>query len=112
MPDRTAPRTLRPRVVLLFASCLVVTLLLGGSLSLGVGSEQSTHRQVILFAEVLSLILDNYVDQPDPDALLMGAYEGMLSGLDPMGAYLSPSEAAAWKKQASTTGATTAAAPR
>jgi carboxyl-terminal processing protease len=91
-------RTLRPRVVLLFASCLVVTLLLGGSLALGVGSEQSTHRQVILFAEVLSLILDNYVDQPDPDALLMGAYEGMLSGLDPNGAYLTAPEAAAWKK--------------
>jgi carboxyl-terminal processing protease len=96
MADR--PRTTRARVVLLFTSCLVVTLLLGGSLALGVGSEQSTHRQVILFAEVLSLILDNYVDQPDPDALLMGAYEGMLSGLDPMGAYLSPAEAAAWKK--------------
>ena len=90
--------TSRPRVVLLFASCLVVTLLLGGSLALGVGSEQSSHRQVILFAEVLSLILDNYVDQPDPDALLMGAYEGMLSGLDPNGAYLTPAEAAAWKK--------------
>ena len=96
MADR--PRTTRARVVLLFTSCLVVTLLLGGSLALGVGSEQSSHRQVILFAEVLSLILDNYVDQPDPDALLMGAYEGMLSGLDPMGAYLSPAEAAAWKK--------------
>jgi carboxyl-terminal processing protease len=53
---------------------------------------------VILFAEVLSLILDNYVDQPDPDALLMGAYEGMLSGLDPNGAFLTPAEAAAWKK--------------
>jgi hypothetical protein len=39
------PRTFRPRVVLLFASCLVVTLLLGGSLALGVGSEQSTHRR-------------------------------------------------------------------
>ena len=97
MADRP-PRTTRSRVVLLFTSCLVVTLLLGGSLALGVGSEQSTHRQVILFAEVLSLILDNYVDQPDPDALLMGAYEGMLSGLDPLGAYLSPAEAAAWKK--------------
>jgi len=96
MPERR--RTSRPRVVLLFVSCLVVTLLLGGSLALGVGSEQSTHRQVILFAEVLSLILDNYVDQPDPDALLMGAYEGMLSGLDPNGAYLTPAEAAAWKK--------------
>src|SRR6185503_5160182 len=91
-------RTSRPRVVLLFVSCLVVTLLLGGSLALGEGSEQSTHRQVILFAEVLSLILDNYVDQPDPDALLMGAYEGMLSGLDPNGAFLTPAEAAAWKK--------------
>src|SRR4030095_7401552 len=60
-------RTFRPRVVLLFASCLVVTLLLGGSLALGVGSEQSTHRQVILFAEVLSLLLDNYRDHTDPD---------------------------------------------
>jgi carboxyl-terminal processing protease len=98
MPDRPSPRTSRLRVALLVCSCLVVTLLLGGSLALGVGSEQSTHRQVILFAEVLSLILDNYVDQPDADTLLLGAYEGMLGGLDPLGAYLTPAEAAAWKK--------------
>ena len=95
MPE-TPVRTSRGRILLLTASCLVVTLLLGGGLALGV--EQSSHRQVILFAEVLSLILDNYVDPPDAEALMKGAYEGMLGGLDPMGAYLTAGEVAAWKK--------------
>lgn len=94
----TPRKMARSRVALLVASSAIVFLLLGGGLTLGVGPENGSHRQVILFAEVLSLVLDNYVDPVDGDTLLRGAYEGMLGGLDPLGAYLNPKEVARWKK--------------
>ena len=95
------PPTSRSRIALLVASSAIVVLLMGGGLALGVGSENGSHRQVVLFAEVLSLVTENYVDPVDRDELLRGAYEGMLGGLDPLGAYLTPTEVSAWKKSPS-----------
>lgn len=82
---------------LLASSVLIVFLLLGGGLFVKVGAAESSYRQAVLFAEVLSLVLENYVDPVEAERLLEGAYEGMLSGLDPNGAYLSPEEVRAWK---------------
>lgn len=87
----------RSRMLLLSASAAVALLLVGGVLGLRVGAADSSYRQVILFSEVLSLVLENYVDPLEADSLLQGAYEGMLSGLDSQGAYLSPDEVKAWK---------------
>ena len=84
---------------MLLASIGVVLLLVGGGLVVNVGAAESSYRQAVLFAEVLSQVSDNYVDPIDPTALLDGAYEGMLAGLDPNGAYLSPGEVADWKKK-------------
>ena len=84
-------------VPLFVASVLIVAFLLGGGLFVRVGAAESSYRQAVLFAEVLSLVLDNYVDPVEAQKLLDGAYEGMLAGLDPNGAYLSPDEVAEWK---------------
>lgn len=84
-------------VSLFVASALIVAFLLGGGLFVRVGAAESSYRQAVLFAEVLSLVLDNYVDPVEAQRLLDGAYEGMLAGLDPNGAYLSPEELAEWK---------------
>lgn len=84
-------------IPLLVASVVVVFLVLGGGLFVKVGAAESSYRQAVLFAEVLSLVLENYVDPVEADRLLKGAYEGMLSGLDAHGAYLSPDEVRAWK---------------
>jgi carboxyl-terminal processing protease len=87
------------RFLLLLVSALVVLLLLGGGLIVRVGAEESSYRQAVLFAEVLSLVLENYVDPVEAERLLRGAYEGMLAGLDPNGAYLTPDEVAQWKAE-------------
>ena len=89
----------RLRSVVLVASIGVVLLLVGGGLVVNVGAAESSYRQAVLFAEILSQVSDNYVDPIDPTVLLNGAYEGMLAGLDPNGAYLNPSEVAEWKKK-------------
>jgi carboxyl-terminal processing protease len=85
------------RSLLLIGSALIMVLLLGGGLVVKVGAAENSYRQAVLFAEILSQVLDNYVDPVEADALMAGAYEGMLGSLDPNGAFLSPDEVAAWK---------------
>lgn len=92
----------RSYLSLLIVSGLVVVLLLGGGLAAQVGAAEGSYRQAVLFAEVLSLVLENYVDPLEAERLIAGAYEGMLSGLDPNGAYLSPEEVAEWKESVQT----------
>ena len=87
------------RSLLLIASGLIMALLLGGGLVVKIGAGENSYRQAVLFAEILSQVLDNYVDPVEPDALLAGAYEGMLSSLDSNGAFLSPEEVVAWKSR-------------
>lgn len=85
------------RTILFTASATLVVLLLGGGLAVKVGAAENSYNEVVTFSEVLSLVLDNYVDPVDADRLLQGAYEGMLGGLDPNGAYLTAEEVADWK---------------
>jgi carboxyl-terminal processing protease len=89
------------RFLLFSVSTLIVGFLLGGGLVVKVGAADSSYRQAVLFAEVLSLVMENYVDPVEAEGLLEGAYEGMLGGLDPNGAYLTPQEVVEWKVGAS-----------
>jgi len=85
------------RLVPLLVSVTLVLFLLGGGLVAKVGDEDNSFHQVVVFSEVLSLVLDSYVEAVDARTLLHGAYEGMLAGLDSHGAYLTPDELKEWK---------------
>jgi len=85
------------RSLLLVVSSLIVVVLLGSGLALRVGATENSYRQAVRFAEILSLVMENYVDPVEAERLLLGAYEGMLGGLDPNGAFLTPEEVKAWK---------------
>ena len=85
------------RTIPLLLSVSLVLFLLGGGLAVKVGAEENSYHQVVIFSEVLSLVLDNYVDPVEAEKLLNGAYEGMLGGLDAHGAYLTPEELVEWK---------------
>ncbi len=88
----------RSRIVLLTVSSALVLVGVGGGRLAWVAAADGTYRQVILFAEVLSLVTDNYVDPVDSDSLLLGAFEGTMDGLDAHGAYLTPAAVTEWKK--------------
>jgi len=90
------------RIALLAVSGLVVLALLGGGVLARVTPTEGTYRQVMLFSEIVSLVLDNYVDAVEPEGLLKGALDGMMGGLDAQGAYLSPAEVARWKESKGT----------
>jgi carboxyl-terminal processing protease len=86
----------RNRIALLVTSAVVLVLIAGGGLAVRVGATDSSYRQVVRFSEVLSLVVENYVDPVESDALLEGAYEGMLNGLDASGTFLTPAEVKDW----------------
>jgi Periplasmic protease len=91
------PAERRGRAVLFVASTIVIAALVAGGLALRAGAGEGSYRHVVTFSEILSLVLENYVDEPDPGTLMNGAYEGMLAGLDANGAYLDAEETARWK---------------
>ena len=62
------------------------------------GAESNRYGQPVLFAEIVSLVMENYVDPVAPDKLMRGAYEGLLAGLDANGAYLTPEEVREWRR--------------
>ena len=55
-------------------------------------ATEGTYTQLRLFNEVLSLIRNSYVDEPKTDSLMKGAYEGLMTQLDPFSEYLTPDE--------------------
>src|SRR5262245_47783060 len=88
----------RSRVLLLLSSLAVVVFLLGSGAALKAGAGDGTFRQMLLFSEILSYAVDNYVDPVDTDKLMRGAHEGLMSGLDPHGAYLTTEDVELWKR--------------
>ncbi len=85
------------RYVLLTTSVVLVLAMLGSGMAVRVGAEDGAYRETVQFAEIMSTILEYYVDPVEADALLQGAYEGMLGGLDSNGAYLTPEEVRQWR---------------
>lgn len=76
----------------------IAALVIAFALGIGLGAFKSnnvmavvkTYDQLEMFAEVLSLIETNYVDDVKPSKLVDGAINGMLRALDPHSSYMSP----------------------
>ncbi len=50
--------------------------------------REATYRQLEIFANVLSILQENYIDDIDADETIDGAISGMLLSLDPHSSYL------------------------
>lgn len=50
--------------------------------------RDATYRQLEIFANVLSILQENYIDEIDADKTIEGAISGMLRSLDPHSSYL------------------------
>ncbi|KPK27144.1 MAG: peptidase S41 [Desulfobacterales bacterium SG8_35_2] len=53
---------------------------------------QKTYKNLEVFANVLSIVQENYVDDIDPQETIEGAIRGMLSNLDPHSSFLQPDD--------------------
>ena len=78
---------------ILFSTGLVVLVFLFSSvklLALERKQKEDLYRQVELFANALSIIQTDYVDETKPKDLIYGALKGMLGSLDPHSQFLDP----------------------
>ena len=79
---------LRGRVLVLAVSLPVIAFaVVGGFMSKAVAREDS-YQYLRIFEDVVSLILNNYVEEVNVDKVMHGAMHGLADGLDPDSAYL------------------------
>src|SRR5579883_1836369 len=78
---------------------LAISGLLGLFIAIGVGglkvraaNSEGAYKQLGVYSEVLQRIKNEYVEEPNIDAVTSGALHGLLESLDPNSSYLSPDE--------------------
>ena len=54
------------------------------------GEERDTYKSLETFANVLTILQNNYVEKINTDQVLQGAIKGMLDTLDPHSSYMKP----------------------
>jgi len=83
----------RTRVLVLAISTPVLAFaVIGGYLGTVIAREETTYQHLRVFEDVISLIMNNYVEDPELDKVMEGAMRGLAEGLDPDSAYLTPTE--------------------
>jgi carboxyl-terminal processing protease len=83
--------------ILLVSAPIVLLVVLGGFLSKAAAREES-YQHLRVFEDVVSLVLNNYVEEVKTDRIMGGAMHGLAEGLDPDSAYLTPQQVAAMAK--------------
>ena len=79
---------IRGRVLVLAVSMPVIAFaVIGGFMSKAVARDQG-YEYLRIFEDVVSLILNNYVEEVNVDKVMHGAMHGLADGLDPDSAYL------------------------
>lgn len=83
--------------ILLFAALLVlIPVFASGGFEKGARdkskSKDNLYNQVELFADAISIIRSDYVDESDSKKLIYGAMKGMLSSLDDFSQFMEPDE--------------------
>ena len=90
---------MKKRVVPFTISAALALFLCLGFVLGTVAGRAPAYRYLTVFAQVLDLVRGNYVDQVDDQALLRGAYQGMLAGLDSYSGYFPADEYARLVKE-------------
>jgi carboxyl-terminal processing protease len=83
--------TTRTRLSVLLVSTPLLAFIVFGGMGRASGGDQ-TFRHLRIFEDVVSLILNNYVEDAKIDKVMEGALRGLADGLDPDSAYLTAAE--------------------
>lgn len=89
--------TTRTRLsVLILSTPLLAFVVVGGLMgSARARGGDDTYQHLRVFQDVVSLVLNNYVEAVKVDRAMEGALKGLADGLDPDSAYLQPGQVAA-----------------
>ena len=85
--------------VLLISTPVIVFAILGGYLG-QVMAKDDTYQHLRVFEDVVSLVLNNYVEQVDVKKAMKGAMNGLADNLDPDSAFLPSNVASAYEANA------------
>jgi carboxyl-terminal processing protease len=75
--------------VLVISTPVIAFALIGGMLGRVVARDE-TYQHLRVFQDVVSLVVDNYVEEVDVKEAMRGAMRGLAEGLDPDSAFLPP----------------------
>lgn len=84
-------------VILLISAPIILLVVIGGFLSKA-SAREGSYQHLRVFQDVVSLILNNYVEDVQGDNVMKGAMHGLAEGLDPESAYLTPAQAESFTK--------------
>ena len=82
--------TSRTRLWVLVVSTPVIAFALIGGMLGRVIARDETYQHLRVFQDVVSLVVDNYVEEVDVKEAMRGAMRGLADGLDPDSAFLTP----------------------
>ena len=83
--------TSRTRLWVLVVSTPVIAFaLIGGYARALAAARDETYQHLRVFQDVVSLVVDNYVEEVDVKEAMRGAMRGLADGLDPDSAFLTP----------------------
>lgn len=85
--------TKRTRLSVLLISTPLLAFVVLGALRGKASDGDATFQHLRVFEDVVSLILNNYVEDPKVDNVMEGAMRGLADSLDPDSAYLTAAEA-------------------
>ena len=81
--------TTRTRLIVLCVSIPVLAFaVVGGALGRTALAQGESYKYLRIFQDVVTLIVDNYVEEVNVDKVMHGAMHGLADGLDPDSAYL------------------------
>ena len=88
----------RGRLFVLIVSVPIIAFaVVGGFMGKAMAREES-YQYLRIFEDVITLIMNNYVEEVDADKVMHGAMHGLADGLDPDSAYLDAAQAKAYEK--------------
>jgi len=79
---------MRGRVLVLAVSLPVIAFAVVGGFMTKAMAREDSYQYLRIFEDVVSLILNNYVEEVNVDKVMHGAMHGLADGLDPDSAYL------------------------
>src|SRR5262245_50254497 len=82
--------TSRTRTFVLGISVPVIAFAVIGGYLGQVFAKDDTYQHLRVFEDVISLVLNNYVEEVNVSDAMKGAMKGLADGLDPESAYLTP----------------------
>jgi carboxyl-terminal processing protease len=96
--------TTRTRLSILLISTPLLAFIVLGGLRGRASDGDETFQHLRVFEDVVSLILNNYVEDAKVDKVMEGAMRGLADGLDPDSAYLTAADMKTLKAAAAPTG--------